>query len=96
MNPVREVCLLPRIDEADYTAFRAVLGNGNSDKALPSSYEEWLTVIAARRRGELTSGCLVREIPVNILQFSAFCERTGVERPTMGTLDRFIVESARF
>lgn len=95
MNAVGEMCLLPRIDEADYSAFRAILADENSGKKLPPSYDEWLKVIAMRRREGRSCGNLVREVPINIVQFSAFCGRTGIDRPTMHTLDRFITELAR-
>ena len=94
MDGVGQVCLLPRIEEADYAAFRTVLVDGGSGTALPASYDDWLMLIATRRRARRAGGDLVRDIPISILHFSAFCERSGIARPTTHTLDRYIVELA--
>ena len=95
MAAVGDVFLLPRIEEADYSAFRAVLAAGNREAALPASYTDWLARLAARRRERRKNGAMVREVPVTILHFSSFCAKSGIERPTVLTLDRYVAELSR-
>lgn len=95
MAAVGEVFLLPRIEEADYSAFRAMLVADNEEAALPPSYADWLARVAARRRERRQSGAMVHDVPVTILHFSSYCARSGIEHPTVLTLDRYVAELSR-
>jgi len=92
MAAVGEVFLLPRIDMADYSAFRAVLNGEQRGTSLPILYDEWLVLLAARRRERTEAGLVVREVPISVLQFAAYCESQEIKKPTVLTLDRFIAE----
>jgi hypothetical protein len=95
MAAVGEVFLLPQIEEADYSAFRAVLVADNQEVGLPPSYTDWLARVAARRRERRQRGAFVRDVPVTILHFSSFCAQRGIERPTVLTRDRYVAELSR-
>lgn len=89
------VCLLPRIDEADCPAFRAVLVKEGQESMLPPMYSEWLLWLAMRRRDGQSRGRVVRDIPVNTVQFSSYCDRIGMRQPTIVVLDGCIAELVR-
>ena len=54
----------------------------------PASYSDWLALGAMRRRERKGSGCTVLDMPVPVLFFASYCERTGIKRPSVLTLDR--------
>jgi|SRR6185312_1652721 hypothetical protein len=95
MADIKDVFLLPSIAEADYSIFRAALNCEGQGTSLPFTYQEWLTILASRRRERGQAGSVVCDIPIEVVQFADYCERHRIEQPTVITLDRFVAELAR-
>ena len=79
------------IAEADYKMFRILITT-----PLPDDYETWLLV---RERGKLRAvdrGATVAEVEVSLMEFAAYCK--GLKKPnfSIGTLDQYAREKARF
>ncbi len=80
---------LPFIQANDYGAFRRLM-NGD----IPDTYDEWLKLIAKRRREEAPRRDAIRDIQVDPDEFARYCDATG-QRCNNAALTRFTIEKAR-
>ncbi len=72
---------LPIISQADYEAFRNIMGNN-----LPYTFDEWLNLHA--KWCEEYAGDSIRHVRIYADQFARYLDRTG-RAPNMNALLRF-------
>jgi hypothetical protein len=82
---------IAHIDEADYEAFRKMLGAW-----LPAEYDMWLRVRDRGRLRLLNDETIVEDIPVYPDEFKAFCEESKRSDFSIYRLDSFAREKARY
>jgi hypothetical protein len=68
---------IPAIDPVNFEAIRALNGSD-----FPSTYDEWLKLLADQKILRHQRSVRFTEIQVNVSEFTAYCRRIG-KAPTM-------------